>query len=329
MRHLDLIELRRQLADPWALEDAGQAMLGAAAEELHLLAQRAYEQADEPSRREVEEILYFINIDNCFAPPLHSIAAVAWTTLMRVKLAALRRRFGGCEPIDVAEMSRRVRAAVEQWGAFNHPLLARLRQHPDDLTAYRIWAKNWFGSCVGFSAQLAALVQRTNGQAKKIVLENLADEFDDRVTHDTLRIRYYESLGLRFAAAEALNDPDRVLEATELLNARTGLASLRDPIWALGCFYGVEANWPPECRLHLEINRSRGVDEHTLEYWTGHAEADDHHSAEWLAALEGICRSPRDCAAAVDGAVIQLRLRWSMYDAIARRIDEVATARPT
>src|SRR5687768_18385626 len=30
--------------------------------------------------------------------------------------------------------------------------------------AYRIWAKNWFGSCVGFSAQLAALVQRTTGE---------------------------------------------------------------------------------------------------------------------------------------------------------------------
>jgi len=111
-----------------------------------------------------------------------------------------------------------------------------------------------------------------------------------------------------------------VLEATELLNARTGLAFLRDPVWALGCFYGVEANWPHECRLHLEINRRRGVDDHTLEYWTSHATADDHHAAEWLAALEDLCRSPQDRAAAVDGAVIQLRLRWQMYDAIARRI---------
>ena len=50
------------------------------------------------------------------------------------------------------------------------------------------------------------------------------------------------------------------------------LSFLRDPMWAFGCFYGVEANWPPECRLHLEINRARGADEHTLEYWTGHAD---------------------------------------------------------
>ncbi|MDB4959317.1 MAG: hypothetical protein JWO36_6886 [Myxococcales bacterium] len=319
MRHLDLPELRRQLADPWALEDPGT--VGAAtADELLALGQRAYIDGDDHAKREAEELLYFINIDNCFAAPLHSVAAMAWTTLMRTKLAGLRRDFGGCEPIDVPEMSRRMKAAVEQWGAYNHPLMKALRERPDDLAAYRIWAKNWYGSCLGFSSQLAALVQRTTGAAKQCVLENLTDEFDDKVTHDTLRIRFYESLGLRFKAADALGDPDRVVEATELLNARTGLTALRDPIWALGCFYGVEANWPPECRIHLEINRKRGLDEHTLEYWTGHAEADDHHSAEWLAVLESTCRSDRDCAAAVDGTVIQLRLRWKMYDAIARRI---------
>jgi pyrroloquinoline quinone (PQQ) biosynthesis protein C len=317
---IDVVELRRALSDPWAADDAGPTALGAAAEEISVLAARAYGDGDEASRRRAEEILYFINIDNCFAPPLHAVAAMAWTTLMRAKLASLRRAYGGCDPIDVPEMSRRLRAAVAQWGAFNHPLMAKLRERTDDIAAYRVWAKNWYGSCVGFSAQLAALVQRTSGTAKKVVIENLSDEFDDKVTHDVMRIRFYESLDLRFSAADALDDADRVLEATELLNARTGLAFLHDPVWALGCFYGVEGNWPPECRLHLEINRKRGLDEHTLAYWTSHASADEHHSEEWLSALEGMCRTPRECAAAVDGAVIQLRLRWKMYDAIERRI---------
>lgn len=326
MQHLDLTELRRQLVDSWALDDRGQHELGAMAEELRVLAHRAYDDGDIGARREAETLLYFINIDNCFAPPLHSLAAHAWTTLMRAKLASLRRTYGGCEPIDTAEMSRRLKAAVEQWGAYNHPLLVTLRQNQSDVGAYRIWAKNWFGSCVGFSAQLAALVQRTSGEAKRVVLENLMDEFDDRVTHDVLRVRFYESLGLKFAASEALNDPDRVIEATELLNARTGLSFLRDPIWALGCFYGVEANWPPECRLHLEINRNRGLDDHTLEYWTSHALGDDHHSAEWLAVLEKMARTPAERANAVDGAVLQLRLRWQMYDAIARRIESARSS---
>ena len=320
MSVLDLVALRRQLSDPWATEDPGSAASSAVAQQLQQLAQRAYVDEHDDSKREAEAILYFINIDSCFAPPLHSLGSMAWTTLMRVKLQALRRKFGGCEPIGVPEMSRRLKAAVEKWGAFNHPLMKVLRERSSDLDAYRVWAKNWFGSCHGFSAQLAALVQRTTGSAKQVVLENLSDEFDHKVTHDALRIRYYESLGLRFTAADALDDPDRVVEATELLNARTGLTFLRQPVWALGCFYSVEANWPPECRLHLEINRSRGVDDHTLEYWTSHATADDHHSAEWLTVLEAASLSERECADAVDGCVMQLRLRSQMYDAILRRI---------
>ena len=316
----DITELRRQLSDPWASEEPAPAVIEAAAADVANLARRAYIDDDREARKQAEAVMYFINIDNCFAPPLHAIAGAAWSALMRAKLGALRRRWGGCEPIGIAEMGRRLRGAVEQFGAYNHPVIGMLRERVQDLDSYRIWAKNWFGSCVGFSAQLAALVQRTTGGAKKCVLENLTDEFDHRVTHDVLRTRFYESLGLKFDVARALDDPDRTLEATELLNARTGLAFLRDPLWALGCFYGVEANWPPECRHHLEINRARGLDEHTLEYWTGHATADDHHSAEWLAVLESTCKTERDCAAAVDGCVIQLRLRWQMYDAIAQRI---------
>jgi pyrroloquinoline quinone (PQQ) biosynthesis protein C len=315
MHGLDLDELRRQLSDPWASDDTP---LGGIAERVDALATRAYSDRDVAARREAEELLYVINVANCFAPPLHAAPALAWTALMRRKVNALRSEFGGCEPIDAVEMKSRLLAAVAKWGAYNHPLVGAI----DDLGAYRIWAKNWYGSCVGFSAQLAALVQRTNGTAKKVVLENLADEFDDRVTHDVMRIRFYESLGLKFDTQNALADPDRVVEATELLNARTALSFMRDPIPALGCFYGVEANWPPECKLHLAINRKRGADEHTLEYWTSHAEADEDHSAEWLATLVAMTRTNEERASAVDGAIMQLRLRWQMYDAIARRISE-------
>src|SRR5688572_13730831 len=167
MKSLDLVELRRQLTDAWALDDVGPVRLGAVADEVQALAHRGYVDGDVQARREAEEVLYYINIDNCFAPPLHAVASFVWTTLMREKLASLRKRFGGCEPIDVPEMSRRLKAAVEQWGAYNHPLVAKtLRERTADLGAYRIWAKNWFGSCVGFSSQLAALVQRTAGEAK-------------------------------------------------------------------------------------------------------------------------------------------------------------------
>ncbi|HEY0251281.1 MAG TPA: iron-containing redox enzyme family protein [Kofleriaceae bacterium] len=300
------------MSNLWNLDDVSSSSIATFTEETVTLARRAYDDGDLAARARAEAILYKLNIENCFAPPLHTRGAIAWTTLMHHKVIGLRRQYGGCEPITTAEMRTRLLAAVEKWGAFTHPLLGHLRASASDLSPYRIWAKNWFGSCVGFSSQLAALVQRTSGEAKQVVIENLSDEFNDKVTHDVLRTRFYESLGLTFSAATALDDPDRVLEATELLNARTALSYLRDPVPAFGCFFGVEANWPPECRLHLDINRARGADEHVLEYWTGHATTDDHHSAEWLVAIEKMCRSDEERALAVDGAVIQLRLRWTM-----------------
>src|ERR1700734_3218803 len=98
------------LADPWAADDAP--LTAADVATVDALAHRAYIDADRTARREAESQLYAINIANCFAPPLAARAAFTWTTLMRHKLAQLRKQFGGCEPIDSAEMSRRLLAAV-------------------------------------------------------------------------------------------------------------------------------------------------------------------------------------------------------------------------
>lgn len=316
---LDLTVLRSQARSPWWELD-GREAVAAAAEASATLARRAYLDNDREARAEAETAIYFLNLDSCFAPPLRPAAAVVWTTLMQAKLARLRDELAPASSSEMTDgdMRAALEAAVAEWGAFNHPVLGELER--SDRDPYRVWAKNWFGSCYGFSQQLASLVQRTGGEVKKIVLENLNDEFDDAVTHDTLRVRFYKSLGLSHSPEEAVYDPDWVLESTELLNLRTGLCNLDSPLWALGCFYTVEANWPPECRRHHAMNKACGLDDHTLEYWTTHAFADEHHSSEWLTAVSGLCSSGAERAAVVDGAVIQLRLRWRMYDAIAQRI---------
>ena len=95
VRHIDVAQLRRQLSDPWATEPARLA----SADDISALARTAYVEGDVAARRVAEEILYFLNIDSCFAPPLQPELALVWTTLMRTKLQELRRRYGGCEPI--------------------------------------------------------------------------------------------------------------------------------------------------------------------------------------------------------------------------------------
>lgn len=321
MKSLDLSELRRRARAAWGGGAADPDAVAAAATAAADLAARAYLQGDRDARWQAESAIYYLNLESHFAPPVDPVAGVVWTTLMHAKLGELRRDLGG----EVAgreyspdEMQAALEGAVARWGAYNHPVLAAIEKK--GLPAYRIWAKNWFGSCYGFSLQLASLVQRTTGEARKAVLENLNDEFDDTVTHDVLRIRFYESLGLRYSSEEAVADPDWVLGSTELLNLRTGLCNLSDPMPALGCFYTVEANWPPECKIHHAMNKGRGVDDHTLEYWTTHAFADEHHAAEWLTVVKATARTTAQRAAAVEGAVIQLRLRWRMYDQIGDKV---------
>ena len=329
---LDLSQLRKRVRAPWGGATAAPEEVAAAATAAAELARRAYAQDDRQARWQAESTIYYLNIESCFAPPVDPAVGVVWTTLMQAKLAGLRREMSGDlagvgTDLSSEEMEARLEGAVAKWGAYNHPLLEDLTAS-GSLAAYRVWAKNWFGSCYGFSLQLASLVQRTTGEAKKAVLENLNDEFDETVTHDVLRIRFYESLGLRFSAETAIEDADWVIDSTELLNLRTALVNQSDPMPALGCFYTVEANWPPECRIHHAMNKKRGLDDHTVEYWTTHAFADEHHAEEWLDVVKGLCRSGAQRAAVVEGAIIQLRLRWRMYDAIRARAQAAAAATP-
>jgi pyrroloquinoline quinone (PQQ) biosynthesis protein C len=323
---VNLAQLRQQVRLAWGSSGVDPDAVTAAAASSAELARRAYVEEDRDARWRAESIIYFLNLDSSFAPPADPAAGVIWSTLIQAKLTHLRKQFAAEVPsgdFTVDDMQSLLEAAVERWGTCKHPLLDDL-EHIDNLDAYRLWAKNWFGSCYGFSLQLASLFQRTTGEAKKAVLENLSDEFDGDVNHDTLRVRFYSALGLTHSAEYAIHDRDWVLESTELLNLRTGLCNLADPMPALGCFYGIEANWPPECRRHHALNKRRGLDDHTVQYWTTHAFADEVHADEWLAAIKSLARTSAQRACVVEGAIIQLCMRWRMYDAIRERV--LATA---
>jgi pyrroloquinoline quinone (PQQ) biosynthesis protein C len=318
----ELDDILRRSPASWTSGPAEPELVASAAIAGDELARAAYGEGDLSARRRAETLIYRLNLDSCFAPPADPVSGVVWTTLMQAKLVSLRREFtaelAGVE-LTTGEMQEQLEDAVARWGAFRHPLLDDL-EASGALAPYRVWARNWFGSCYGFSLQLASLIQRTTGEAKKAILENLNDEFDDTVTHDVLRVRFYSSLGLHHDPSDAIDDPDWVLDSTELLNLRTALCSLSDPMPALGCFYGVEANWPAECRRHHAMNKRRGLDDETVEYWTTHAFADEHHAAEWLDVVKSTCQTGAQRASVVEGAVIQLRLRWRMYDAIRERV---------
>jgi pyrroloquinoline quinone (PQQ) biosynthesis protein C len=316
---LDLEALLARVRAPWGSASTDADVVSAAAIASAELARRAC--ADRGSRRAAETLLYLLNAAGCFAAPVDPVVGVVWTTLMAAKWSELRRELGAAvHACNRDEMRQQLVAVVKRWGAFRHPLLDDL-ERLGTVEPYRVWAKNWFGSCYGFSVQLTGLLQRQHApRAKKIILENLNEELDARATHDDVRLRFYAGLGLSHSYADAIRDPDWVLESTELLNLRTGLCTLPDPIPALGCFYGIEANWALECHRHHAMNQRRGLDDHALEYWKMHIVADEHHAGEWLDVVDATCETDAQRATVVEGALVQLRLRWRMYDAIREQV---------
>src|SRR5262249_38383962 len=105
---------------------------------------------------------------------------------------------------------------------------------------------------------------------------------------------------------------------------RTGVCLLNNPLFALGGFYTIEANWPPECKRMLVGLRKRCHKEHDLEYWVTHAHADEHHAAEWLGVLLDVATTTRARAEVLTGALAQLHLRRQMYDTMLATLDRAA-----
>lgn len=312
---LNLEVLRTSLADPLGLPEPSIQDLSGLREQVCALAVGAYRDADPKALAEAEALLYTIHVTNSFSAPVQPIPATIWGVLIRAKLDQALNQFGGCEDLgSTSEMTDRLLGAVEEWGAHNHPFLDVMAGDEGD-RALIVFTKNWYGSTYGFSQELSALAQRCDREAKAVVIENINDELSGD-THDTLRARFFHRVGLQFDPGRELDDPDRSTESFALLNFRAGLCALNNPLLALGCFYTMEANWPPECKRHIKNLRGRGYDDESLEYWSDHATTDEDHSAEWLKLLEKICTTGRQRALVVDGAVTHLRVRHVMYDAM-------------
>jgi pyrroloquinoline quinone (PQQ) biosynthesis protein C len=303
------------------IDDPGPEKLERATADAYALARAAFEQNDKEARLFAERVLHLIQVRSHFAPPMQAIPAVYWGVLIRRKLAAelalpaaWTSFTRSADDLGPDELKRRLEGAVAEFGCHNHPLIEQIATERGE-NAMRLFAKNWYGSCQGFSQQLLQLMQRTTGNVRKSVAENVADEFTG-VSHDDLRMRFIHSVGFDYDALFAATDGDRVPESYALMSFRTGLCLVNNAFYALGSFYTTEANWPTECKRMLAGLRKRGSTEHDLEYWITHAHADEHHAAEWLEVLLESATTPEARKQALIGALAQLHLRRRMYDSV-------------
>ncbi len=316
-----LEELREILTDPIGTADPGPEALARAVNDAAVLATAAFHRGEAAARLHAERVLHVIQVHSHFAPPMQGVPAIYWGVLLRGKLTAELKAPADwpeltdrIDDLDAVELKRRLERAVELHGGHNHPFLDDVADRSNE-RALRVFCKNWYGSCQGFSHQLIQMVQRTSGAVRRSVAENVSDEFSG-VGHDELRMRFIESVGFRYDAQVAATDPERVPESYALMSYRTGICLLQDTAFALGSFYTTEANWPTECKRMLRGLEARGCSARDLEYWSEHAHADEHHAAEWLTVLLEAATTRGQRERVLTGALVQLHTRRRMYDSM-------------
>jgi len=200
----------------------------------------------------------------------------------------------------------------------------RLLDHP----FYRAWAEGklttgdlrfystqYWNQVESFPGYLEALAARLpESQAKKSVLENLADERDG--DHPGLWLRFADAVGADGVAVRATPAEDETLAC---IAAFESAVRERSPIYALGMIYGYESQTPDVCETKIAGLRDLyGIDGPGLEYFELHGDLDVEHAGELADAIAELSSSEDDLRDAEEGAAAGARAIRGLLDGVAR-----------
>ncbi len=333
----------QKVASPWALTycslenlanefhfplgrcDLSPSQLADVACEAAQLADAAYARDDSASIDYVERVLYVLHVQNRFAPPVHGVGSVLWSTLMRAKLRHHLRLVTIENESSIEACTALLKGTLDAVEKEDHPLIDQVA-HDQNSAGLATYVKNWYCSTHGFTTQLLSLTQRCNGVPSLVpifeaCLQNIHDEFFD-TPHPQLRTRLPEYLGIRYSTEAALGDDDYLTEAFSLQNFRTGIACLCDPTYALGSFYSIEAVFSSVCRRMYPALRARGFPDDVIATFRIHDGADEAHSTAFMDAIRNCQFNDADWANFLSGALVQLKLRSRLFRAMRDRVDD-------
>jgi len=311
---LDLKNLETSLLQPLPVLGFTAQSASEALEQAQQLAEAAYLEKNPDAESHAEKILYLIHSLNHFAPPLQELPAILWGTLSRAKVVDAMEKQQSIQPAS-REMTKSIlEGLVLEAEEKDHPILDEICSLPDP-KGISIYAKNWIITAQGFINQLASLFQRSPRNLKKVVRENMEDEFKG-TEHAVLRDRFLQSVGVHYSPQEALKDPEYLSESMSVLNLRTLLTTLSNPYFAFGSFYSIEGVFYQVSRRLTQGLRKRGLPEDSFEMFTVHSEVDEDHASEWLEGIDKANLTDAERGCVVAGARAQMRTRHRHYEAM-------------
>jgi pyrroloquinoline-quinone synthase len=217
---------------------------------------------------------------------------------------------------------------IERYDLLKHPFYQAWSNGEltrDDLREY---ASEYWHHVSAFPTYLSALhSQLPDGELRRMVLENLADEegMRDGRPHSDLWMDFARGMG----ATESDVRNREIGNQTRALLSYYRAAMTHSPAEALAALYTYESRVPAIAKTKAEgLEQHYGTDAATRRYFTVHTTADVFHARVWHDALAAeLAASPDQSEAALAAAEAAASALWSTLDGIeAARQARIATA---
>lgn len=204
-------------------------------------------------------------------------------------------------------------ALIEKHHLLKHPFYRAWTEGKLSKDSLALYARQYYQHVRAFPENLKQLEARTNGDVKKLVKENLAEELHPAAPHPALWRQFARSLGVM----------DKALDSTHPLPGIAALLDTFDEVAAQGtvaqaiaAFYVYEAQVPEIATQKISgLRRFYGInDPQALAYFAVHEEADVRHRAawrEWLASEKDVDEVAVRCT-----AERTLKALWGALDAV-------------
>jgi pyrroloquinoline-quinone synthase len=182
----------------------------------------------------------------------------------------------------------------------------------------RRYAGDYYHHVAAFPTYLSALHSRlADGELRRNVLRNLADEEIDGTSHSDLWLNFATGMG---GDADAVRASEPVAEVKELIATFRDIAANGSTAEALATFYAYESQVPRVAKTKLEgLQNLYGADANTCSYFKLHQTADVHHSQVWRDSLEAeLAAHPEETERAVAAAETAAKALWQALDGIER-----------
>ena len=198
----------------------------------------------------------------------------------------------------------------------HHPFYRDWQAGRLDRSALQLYATQYYRHVEAFPGHLRRLAARSEGDLRKLIKENLAEELNPRGTHPQLWRAFAAAVGV---TDTALDHSVALPGMQALVNTYDRICGERPIAEAVAALYAYETQVPEIAVQKIEgLRRFYGVsDPKGLAYFIVHEEADKRHRAAWRRWLEQHSNQPAERV--LETADEALRALWGALDSVYAR----------